>query len=243
MKEFRLSHVDEGYGNKYLKVYKDGYYKDQWELLEKPMLQKILNRLKDEGCVSCLDFACGTGRISEVNAEYFDVNYGVDVSEAMLDQARKIGGQTIYIKRDLTKELLDRKFDVVTAFRFFLNAEHELKIDALNAIANSLTENGRLVTNIHVNSSSILGIAYKFRNKLSRSVKANTLSQVEFKNYLSNAGFIVEKIYLYSYLPRIGWFYPRFYASLMFPFENFQENHTVLPKGIAQCFLVVARKK
>ena len=242
VKGFRSSHASDGYGNTYVKVYESGYYKDQWRYIEKPILQDILQQLREKGFNSCLDFACGTGRITEVEASYFDTCYGVDVSESMLDQARQRASKSVYIKQDLTRELLNRKFSVVTAFRFFLNAEHDLRQEALNAIAKMLEDDGCLVANIHANSSSILGYAYRLRNWLTKSKKANTLGRAEFIKYLANAGFSVEKIYMYSYLPRIGWFYPQVYASLMSPVERMQKNYSLFPKSLAQCFIVVARK-
>jgi SAM-dependent methyltransferase len=239
---FRTSHTDEGYGGAYEKVYQIGYYKDQWASLERPILQTIFQGLKKEGLRSCLDFACGTGRITAIEELYFDPCYGVDVSETMLEQARERQGGAVYIKQDLTRELLDRRFDVVTAFRFFLNAEHSLKQDALHAIGEMLEENGCLVANVHVNSSSFLGYAYRIRNRLMGTKKANILSFSEFNSYLVNAGFSIEKVYFYSYLPRIGRFYPKPYAFLMGPVEKMWKGIPLLPKSMAQCFIVVARK-
>lgn len=239
---FRTSHASDGYGDTYVKVYENGYYKDQWMYIEKSILQEIFQQLREKGFNSCLDFACGTGRITELETQYFDTCYGVDVSESMLDQAKQKAGKSVYIKQDLTRELLNRKFSVVTAFRFFLNAEHKLREEALEAIFNSLEDDGRLVVNIHTSSSSILGYAYRLRNWLSKSKKANTLSQAEFVNYLTNAGFRVEKIYMYSYLPRIGWFYPKAYAFLMRPIEKIQKNYSIFPRSLAQCFIVIAQK-
>ncbi len=239
---FRTSHTSEGYGDTYEWVYKNGYYKDQWEYIEKPILQEIFQQLREKEFNSCLDFACGTGRITELEGQYFDTCYGVDVSESMLDQAKRKVGKTVYIRQDLTKKLLNRKFSVVTAFRFFLNAEHKLRQEALEAIYNSLEDDGCLVANIHTNSSSILGYVYRFRNWVTKSKKANTLSQAEFINYLTNAGFTVEKTYMYSYLPRIGWFYPKAYASLLRPIERIQINYSIFPRSLAQCFVVIARK-
>ena len=66
---------------------------------------------------------------------------GVDVSEAMLARACCPGNVRLQ-HIDMTRHFLGETFDVVTAFRFFLNAEPLLREQALQAIRNHLTEGG-----------------------------------------------------------------------------------------------------
>ena len=240
--EYRKSHASPDYGNVYEKTYLDGYYRHQWELIERPLLRSILNDLRESGKTDCLDFACGTGRITQLIEEMFPTVTGVDISATMLDQARLKCNKARFIERDITASPLEQEFDVVTAFRFFLNAEPELRRSALRAISDVLRDDGRLVLNIHVNSSSVLGLAYRIRNALKRETVAKTCSLKEITNYLDQAGFEVEDTFWYSFLPRVGWRFPRLSRRLMLPSERLFNR---LPSGMrvfAQSFVIVARK-
>jgi len=238
-----LSHISNGHGVFYDKTYESGYYMYQWIELEKPLLKKIFQDMRDKGMKGHLDFACGTGRIAELGEGYFDKCLGVDVSEEMLDVARSRCKKTTLLKQDVLEENLEDKFNVITAFRFFLNAENELRKNILNVMNELLEDDGYLVANIHVNSNSILGYVYRIRNKLLKKNIANTMSFKEFEKYLGDAGFVVSEVYWYSYLPRIGWRFPWLYKLFMTPFEKICSSVHLLPRSMAQCFLVVAIKK
>ncbi len=240
--EYRDSHASPDYGKLYARTYEVGYYRDQWERIEKPLLQSILGDLQKSGRDECLDFACGTGRIAAVAAGCFSTVVGVDVSATMLQQAKHNCDTVEFIQQDITSVPLDRSFDVVTAFRFFLNAQSELRTSALESIHRCLRENGRLVLNIHVNSTSILGIAYRLRNRLAGKTVANTCSFAAIEQYLKDCGFEVETTAWYSYLPRIGWRFSRLSGFLMMPLERFSRWFPLVPKGLAQSFIIVARK-
>ena len=95
---------------------------------------------------------------------------------------------------DLTRQSLGDTFDVVTAFRFFLNAEPPLREEALEAIRKHLKQDGRLVCNIQMNATSPIGIASRIANRLPRSKQRNTVSIDEQSVLLRSAGFIVERI-------------------------------------------------
>ena len=60
---------------------------------------------------------------------------------------------------DITRQSLGDTFDVVTAFRFFLNAEQQLRREVLEAIRKHLKPDGRLVCNIQMNATSAMGVA------------------------------------------------------------------------------------
>ena len=72
---------------------------------------------------------------------FFGTVVGIDVSEAMLMCASVSENVTLYCI-DITKVSLAETFDVVTAFRFFLNAEDSLRREALRAIYRRLREGG-----------------------------------------------------------------------------------------------------
>lgn len=240
--EYRDSHASPNYGTVYEKTYEEGYYRDQWELIERPLLHSLLTDLRNSVGENCLDFACGTGRITQLAEGIFPSVVGVDVSATMLTQARLNCSKASLIEQDITSSALDRKFDVITAFRFFLNAQPKLRASALQAIHGSLRDGGRLVLNIHVNSSSMLGYAYRIRNFVRRRIIAKTCSIAEIRTYLLQAGFVVDTLTWYSYLPRVGWRFPHLNRRLMLPVERFCKWFPLVPRKAAQSFLIVAKK-
>jgi len=142
---------------------------------------------------------------------------------------------------DMTMESLEETFDVVTAFRFFLNAEDQLKREALKAINQQLKDGGRLVCNVHMNATSPIGLVCRLLNwSLGRTVR-NTLSETRFKKLLTASGFLVEEVIPYGYLPRPGRFLPGICEALIEPFEKLSRTLRV-PGQLAQHFLVIARK-
>ena len=241
LSNYRLSHKSKGYGEHYEKTYSHGYYMYQWEELEKPILKEILLKFKNEGKNRSLDFACGTGRILNVNEEFFDDSYGVDISESMMDVARERCEKSEVIQQDITKEPLQGTFDVITSFRFFLNAEEKLREEVLCALRKNLNDSGYLVINVHVNSRSFLGLVYRLRNKLLKKHVANTLGYNEFKKLLNQTGFQIKEDYWYSYWPRIGWRFDGF-SKVLLPHVDKVWKLLRLPKMVSQCFILVCVK-
>jgi SAM-dependent methyltransferase len=103
-----------------------------------------------------LDFACGTGRITEIVSPLVPESVGVDLSDSMLAEARLKCPNTRFVRADLTNEDVDiGQFDLATSFRFFGNAEPGLRRAALGAIVRRLRPQGFLVVNNHRNPYAI----------------------------------------------------------------------------------------
>jgi ubiquinone/menaquinone biosynthesis C-methylase UbiE len=239
--DYRNSHASKNYGLIYSETYKSGYFSFQWERLEKKILKDIFDEfLSRNPGASYLDFACGTGRILSFAENSFIHTSGVDISEEMLVVAKEVCKKSDLIKLDLTRNFLDKKFDVITSFRFFLHAQDELKNEALRAIKSHLSQDGILIANIHVNSKSPLGWVYVLRNFLYRREAAVVLSANRFCQILKENGFRVEKIIYYSFLPRVGWLFPELYNKFLQSFDTFINNVGFIPKGWAQSYIVVA---
>jgi hypothetical protein len=74
----------------------------------------------------------------------------------MLDIAKKKCIQAKFFLFDLTKESPDLgAFDLITAFRFFGNAQDELRLAALSALHSYLEPDGYLVLNNHRNPNAV----------------------------------------------------------------------------------------
>jgi len=158
--DYRVSHLTKGdVYDAELTQDSLSVYLNRWE---KQHLAEILPPLFAEGSGRYLDFACGTGRITQVVAPFAQESYGVDISESMLEIARNKCSQAKFICTDLTSQAPEiGLFDLITSFRFFGNAQQELRIAALQAINRCLRLGGYLVINNHRNPSSLINLAQK----------------------------------------------------------------------------------
>src|SRR5439155_4117572 len=86
--DYRASHAAPGYAATYAKTYETGFYRCQWETIERPLIERLLRARAEAGAESVVDFACGTGRVTEVAVPLFRTVIGVDVAPEMLAAAR-----------------------------------------------------------------------------------------------------------------------------------------------------------
>ncbi len=146
-----------------------------------------------------LDFAAGTGRIAQLLEKQVKKQYLLDSSSKMLSYAKKILKDSVIINNDFTKIDDHQKFDLITAFRFFPNAEPKLREKAMKFISKSLSKNGLLILNNHRNFWSL---PYFFKRLTFRSdgfgmthkeveilVRSNGLKIYKYKS----TGLITEK--------------------------------------------------
>lgn len=156
-KDYRLSHKSKSHAAKYEDLVTGGLiYSALWEW-EQRQIVEIVNSL-DEGLRnSALDFACGTGRITRVIENKFDETIGLDISESMVEQARLKSSNANFIVGDVTRnpEIVNDEYDFIISFRFFLNAQDELRNSAVSFISKALKREGTFVFNIHLQKSSI----------------------------------------------------------------------------------------
>lgn len=168
--------------------------------LEQRALNAILLKLPASRKVALLDFACGTGRILGHFHGHVASATGVDVSSSMLEVARKAAPAAELIEADLSSEdtLGDRHFDLITAFRFFPNAEAELRRAVLPVLARHLAPHGLLVFNNHKNRNSL---ARRISRLLRREVARGTMSHAEVETLVALAGLHILKVIPLGTLP------------------------------------------
>jgi SAM-dependent methyltransferase len=130
-------------------------YMAEWE---ERYIAQILDRRFPQGVERYLDFACGTARITRFLARRAREATGVDISPTMLEVARQKAPHIRFEQADLTRE--DRPdltgFDLISAFRFFGNAEHGLRQQVLATIHRRLKPGGMLLFNNHRNPNSMM---------------------------------------------------------------------------------------
>lgn len=197
--DYRKSHLQPEKGNAYHASFiNDPYRRMVWEL-EKEILNRILLDFYSESEINHLDFACGTGRILLYLEDRTKRSLGVDLSPSMLEVARKYRKCAEVIDADLTKHdiLGNRKFNLITAFRFFPNAQPQLRLEAIQVLRRHLEKNGFLVFNNHMNTACI---KYRLARFLGRGGHKG-MSIEETKRLTDEAGFDIVKIYHLCVLP------------------------------------------
>jgi len=235
-----VSHQAPDAGIAYDKTFETGYCAAHWQKIEKPLLEGVLYPFGGRER-TCMDFACGTGRVTRVAAMLFGTVVGVDVSEAMLLHALVPENVRLYCI-DITRISLAETFDVVTAFRFFLNAEDNLRRQALRAIYRHLHEDGVLVCNIHLNATSPMGLVSRALNWAYPAIPRNVLTMGQFSKILTEEGFEIMDTTSYGYLPRPGPLFPSLCQILIEPFEKVCRTLKV-PGWLAENFLIVSKKR
>ena len=195
-----------------------------WDL-EKKTINYFLDNKKIN---KHLDFASGTGRIVKFLEKNNEEQYLLDSSKKMLNHAKKILNlsKSTFINDDFTKISLDKKFDLITAFRFFPNAEIFLRKKAMKFISEHLNKNGLLIINNHLNFWSIPLIFSRltFRSngfgmchqEIVELVKINNLKIYKYKSI----GLLTHKdkssIILWNFISRLeNYFYKKNSNHLM----------------------------
>ncbi len=202
--DYRTSHVSPGKGSRYDRIYAPGsalaFY---WERFERPYLEARFAAAKaarPDG--RYLDFACGTGRILQVGASFFDDAVGLDVSGPMTDVAReKVPGARVVVADVLAGPVDVGTFDVVSLFRFLLRAG-DLRDDILTWIRGAINDDGMLIVNNHRNAYSIRGIAYRIGHKIHPDGFENELlTDRQVEALLLRHGFEVVEEYGFASVP------------------------------------------
>ena len=191
--DYRDSHTSEHKPEKYDRAFQENPLKAVLWSLEKRFLKSILRRFFRGRRIEHLDFACGTGRILAFLEARVSVSVGVDLSSGMLDRARsKVRGADLF-EADLTRDdvLGDRRFDLITAFRFFPNAQPELRSEVMRLLVHHLRPGGHIVFNNHKNDGSM-------RNRLLRVLGRRIprgMTHGEVDELVGNAGLRTDVVY------------------------------------------------
>lgn len=184
---YRRSHL--GRGDEYDATLASSPFDDYLSRAEAHYLGRLLGTVLPARMGRYLDFACGTGRITRQLESRADESFGVDISPSMLRTARARCRFTEFVHADLTDLTRDTHelsgFDVVTAFRFFGNAEPALRRDSLVAINRALRTGGHLILDNHRNPHALAQWAQRLTGGRSRL----TLGYFELRRLLRQAGF------------------------------------------------------
>ena len=135
-----------------------------------------------------LDFACGTGRITTIMARMALEVVGVDISESMLAvAAQKVPSATLVCGDITTQRLELGLFDAITSFRFFGNAQPDLRSAVLRALNPLQQIGGYLIVNNHRNPSSVANLIGRARGRGSKM----DLTHSRFRRLLKDSGYTI----------------------------------------------------
>ena len=226
MKNYRLSHQSGIKTKRYEEdVYRIGSYDDFVWQEEKKILDRELRVLKKRiPAPRYLDFACGTGRIIGYLENHVAESVGVDISREMLAVAKEKLHRSHLVEADITADdvLRGQTFDIITAFRFFLNAEPSLRETALKPLPQKLSPDGILIFNIHGNTWSFrLPMVWWYRL---RGRHLNHFSYWQTKRLAAPHGLFIQRLYgfglipkpLYRLCPYVCFVLDRFFARIPF---------------------------
>ncbi len=239
MPSYRVSHLAKG--EKYHASFSCQPRRSLIWQIEKQVIVDLVDRYLGGCQIEHLDFACGTGRIAALLKSKTIRTIGIDVSESMLAVARAENPSLEFITSDITLDeslLLGEKFHLITAFRFFANAEPDLRVSALSRLRTFLRDDGILLFNNHRNKDWI-------RHRLVRAVTLGTRgmggwSEREAKELIEACGLeVVQEVHI-GFLPEwegCCWVRPRRLAFWL-------EQHFVGKQGFlrGENVLYVCRK-
>ncbi|MFW6025680.1 MAG: class I SAM-dependent DNA methyltransferase [Candidatus Woesearchaeota archaeon] len=194
---FKNDAIVKYYDNK--EYHKHSYYSLIWELEKEILFKEISNFSKSH--IDYLDFACGTGRVISFLENYVATSIGVDISKNMLNAAENKVKTSKLIQRDIIKNPLNQKFDVITSFRFFLNAENNLRKGVLKEIKKMMKTDSIFIFSIHGNKYSFRCFTFLL-NSILFGKKLNQMSYFDVVELLDKEGFVILNYYGLGFLPK-----------------------------------------
>ena len=202
--DYRSSHVSPDQRENYERLYSPGTHDSRiWEY-EKAVISEIVRTNFSSGLVnSYLDFACGTGRLLSFLETTVSRSVGIDISEEMANVAKRRVSKSTVVVGDPTRspDLVQGSFDLITAFRFFLNSDDTLRDDAVSFMRAVLASNGILLFNIHGNAWSLRSVGAAIRKYVLRQDGISLLSLRQMRRVLTRQEFRIVSVYGVGFLP------------------------------------------
>jgi SAM-dependent methyltransferase len=195
-RDYRSSHTHELKGRQYDSHYRDDHWARFLWQREKAILNTICQE-REFRLGHYLDFACGTGRVAEYCEPMAETSTGVDVSDSMLRVASEKLKRTQLIRVDLTRDTAfdDGQFDVITAFRFFANAQDDLRRDVMRELGRMVSGQGVVVFNNHHHQAAPYIRLQRFRCRVGRRTEYRVMSIEDMRHLAHDAGLHIEAVY------------------------------------------------
>lgn len=180
----------------------DSYDSVIWSL-ERPFLRALAASMAPPpGGLRLLDFACGTGRIICALEDLTGASLGVDISPDMLSVAKVKARHSELRAGDILaqSDLAPGPYDLITAIRFFLNTEDEMRRRVMPALRVLLAgPDSRLVFNIHMNTLNLL--PNRLYRWLHRWPPNRSMSVWQARRLARDAGLEIIELHGFGLLP------------------------------------------
>lgn len=223
---------DKAYSYESKTYQKNSYYSLMWKI-EKKYLENFLK--EQDRFNTYLDFACGSGRVIELVENYVVRSVGIDVSSQMLEITSQKVKKSKLVLQDISKEGLKEKFDLITAYRFFLNAQEDLRHSVVAEFSRSTNDNSVIIVSNQGNKTSFrffIALLHRIMGK-----RLNQLSKNEFMDLFAPYGFNLVQYrgigvlpkFLYKVRPLVSVFYSIdliLYRLKIFSYIS--QNHTYI---------------
>jgi predicted TPR repeat methyltransferase len=199
VQDYRSSHLEKG--PDYDRLFEEGGYPHFMWQFERAILGEVIHRRFDGKPFRHLDVACGTGRILEHVEPMSKCSLGIDISASMLRTARTRVKNATVVRGDFAAPSppFSRRFDLITCFRFFLNAEPWLRAGVARNARNLLADGGLFVFNNHRNSRSL---TYRMLRDAGHTyAELACMSHEEASEMIDDAGLKIVHIYHVGIVP------------------------------------------
>jgi len=230
--DYRSSH--QGKGEDYHNRFAGSSHRALIWRIEQRILKGVLRRhFPRPDQIRHLDFACGTGRILQLLEGDVGSSTGVDIAQSMLEVAGQGLENTRLICADITRsdELDDERFDLITAFRFFPNAEPALRDEAMAKLKTFLAPGGLLVFNNHLRAGSLRHRRFLAKDRkgvLKSKRRLHVMSDQEVADLIEHHGLRVVESHHLGLLPVKKEQKPLRMSSLMLGFERLAARSRLL---------------
>lgn len=201
------------YDRQYAKL---SYGEILWKIEQCQLLDFLRGFRRGHPRIDYLDFAAGTGRVISFLDEYVDSAVGIEISPAMIENAERKLKRGRMLCADITAPgaPIEGRYDLITAFRFFLNADPDLRSAAMNSLAVRLRdESSRLIFNNHGNLWSHKLAMWPFHVicRVGQGVvsEGNYMTLEQARRLADEAGLVIEKVMGCGILgPKSQWIIP-----------------------------------
>jgi ubiquinone/menaquinone biosynthesis C-methylase UbiE len=162
-----------------------------WHLVRPWLRETVARTVMTRSGSRLLDFACGTGRVMAEVVDLVSEAHGVDISPEMVARAReRVPNAGVYQGDLVNQDPTARDYDIVTMFRFVLNASPDTRAAVLVAAREKLARRfGFLIVNNHGNAHSARHWHYLYKSVDWRY--QSELTDTEMREMLTEAGFEV----------------------------------------------------
>lgn len=224
MSQYSASFQSDAAAKRYEEVIyaKSGHDHFIWILQRKRVLTLFESLRTTHDGLTHLDFACGTGRVISAVQTMTATSTGLDSSKNMLSVAREKVENAELLEGDILENpnIVGFDYDVISAFRFFLNTEPELRKETIASLASRLRgDKSRLIFNIQGNSQSLRHLSIVYRSR--RGERHNEMSYEEVRQLVEGAGLEIESWYGFGICP------PLLHRTVFSPLIRFVERIAV----------------